>query len=67
MCTVCLSKGTLTKQILRVTITFNQNFPVEQPCALHKTVAISVARDNLEALKDAGIPSEAPKRRTAGD
>ena len=60
-------KGTPTQQIFRVTITFNQNFPIMQPCALHKIVVISVARDNLEASEDAGVPSAAPKRRTAGD
>lgn len=60
-------KGTLTQQIFRVTITFTQNFPIMQPCALHKRVTISVARDDFEALEDAGIPSAAPKRRAAGD
>ena len=60
-------KGTLTQQIFRVTITFTQNFPIMQPCALHKRVTISVARDDFEALEDAGIPSVAPKRRAAGD
>ena len=38
-----------------------------QPCALHKIVAIGVARDDFEALEDAGVPSAAPKRRAAGD
>ena len=60
-------KGTLTQQIFRVTIIFNQNFPIMQPCALHKIVVIGVARDNLEASEDAGVPSAAPERRTAGD
>ena len=62
-----LKKGTPTQQIFRVTIIFNQSFPIMQPCALHKIVAIGVARDDFEALEDAGVPSAAPKRRAAGD
>ena len=66
MCTVCLSKGTSTPQILRTTIICNHIFPIQQSWALHKRVAVSASRDSLEALKDAETPSEAPKRRSAG-
>ena len=76
MRTACISKGTLKKKNLKKEhrlnkysewLSYSTSFPITQPCALHKIVAIGVARDDFAALEDAGVPSAAPKRRAAGD